>query len=315
MRCSCPKCDVIIEVQEEGLSAKGNSRHCPECSGKYWVQREHFMLRAFKKQGRIYCFDCGHELGVENLCMGCGSICPDYCVVQSSKPSVHVQQRAGFSFSLSRSQATKSTAPRLSSKRAAPHSDSEQKHQQPVNSKWLAYAGLAVLLLVLAGGVGKFYLAQKAEQQYAKDFIVALYGIKSGTDMCLESIDAISTEWQKSAESFNVAPRPTEKDLGRFATVKTRISEAMDKLNESPEKFVEARENLARLHKVYGEIYALSTSAPGSLGALTESKQKLETEFFKKADVLMTSMPEPLQGELRISVAKYRNLKFMVEKS
>jgi hypothetical protein len=279
------------------------------------VQRENFFLRAFKKKGSIYCFDCGHELGSDNLCMGCGSLCPDYCVVQSSKPSVRVQQRASFSFSRSRSQATKSAAPRISSKSAASHRASVQKHHQPVNSRWLAYAGLAVLLLVLAGGVGKLYLDQQAEQQYAKNFISALYGIKSGTDMCLGSIDAISTEWQKSAESFNVAPRPTEKDLGRFATVKIRISEAMDKLNESPEKFTEARGNLVRLQKVYGDIYSLSTSAPGSLAALTESKSILEREFFKTADVLMNSMPEALQEELRISVAKYRNLKFMVEKS
>jgi hypothetical protein len=43
--------------------------------------------------------------------------------------------------------------------------------------------------------------------------------------------------------------------------------------------------------------------------------RKLETKFFKTAEVLKNSMPEELLEELQLSVAKYRNLNFMVDKS
>ena len=102
MKCSCPKCDAIIETSHLEVSAKGSSLRCPECNDKFWAIREGFSLRAYKKQGRIYCFDCGQELGTEHLCVSCGSQCPDYCIVQASKPAPHKQKRAGFDFSFAR---------------------------------------------------------------------------------------------------------------------------------------------------------------------------------------------------------------------
>ncbi len=280
------------------------------------------MLRAYKKQGRVYCFNCGEELGSDNLCVGCGSLCPDYCVVQSSKAVARKQPSAGFSFS--RARRSSPAAQRVPSKPAERDADSrpaaqkitsQEGHKQSTNVKWLAYAAVAVMLLILAGGMTKVYLSQKADQEYAKKFITTLYGIKAGTDLSLGAIDAISLEWKKPEANFNVAPRPNQKDLDKMATVKTKISEVLDTLNESPEKFADARKHLISLHKIYGEIYALNTSVSGSPDALEESAHKLETEFFKTAAVLKNTMPEALLEELELAVAKYPNLGFMVEKS
>ena len=97
-----PKCDAIIETSHLDVSTSGSSLRCTECNDKYWAIREKFSLRAYKKQGRIYCFDCGQQLGIENLCLGCGSHCPDYCIVQASKPVPRKQKKAGFDFSFAR---------------------------------------------------------------------------------------------------------------------------------------------------------------------------------------------------------------------
>jgi hypothetical protein len=260
------------------------------------------MLRAYRKQGRVYCFGCGQELGSDMLCLSCGSLCPDYCVVQSAKFVVHKQQQTGYSFSLP--QRSKSPARAISTPKAV---------QQNTSKGWLVYTALAVLILALVGGMSKVYLDHKAHQEYARNFIVALYGVKSGTDLNLGLIDNLSSTWQQNMGAGNIAPRPSQKDLDKLTVVKKRISQAMDTLNESPEKFAEAREKLDRLHGIYEEIYALNISKPGSLDDYTVSADKLKAKFSKTAYELKRSMPEELSNELKASVAKYTNLNFLVK--
>jgi hypothetical protein len=172
---------------------------------------------------------------------------------------------------------------------------------------------LAVLVLALVGGMTKVYLDRQSHQAYAKDFIVALYGVKSGTDLNLGLIDKTSSAWQQNTGTGNLIPRPTQKDLDKLTAVKKRISEAMDTPNDSPEKFADARTKLVRLHGIYEQIYALNTSMPNSLADHTLAVDKLKVSFFKAADDLKRSMPEELSDELKASVAKYTNLNFLVK--
>lgn len=310
MRCPCPKCDTNIEMSAQEISASG-SQNCPECKQKYWTQREEFMLRAYKKQGKIYCIGCGHELGCEMICMQCGNLCPDYCIVQSSKPVVRKQKKAGSSFSLGRRAKPavwKSPGKVTSESTTAP----EQSADQEANKKGLTYVAIAVLALVLIGGMTKVYLDNKADQLYSKNFIVALYGVKAGTDLSLKSITDISSGWQQTVEATNIAPRLSQKDLDKSQRAKVNISTAISGLSESSEKFVKAKKNLIRLYKVYEKIYALSISAPGSLDTFTASTSKLEADFSKTAGELKSTMPEVLREKLQDSLDKYPNLKFML---
>lgn len=302
MKCPCPKCDATIEIPEQKISANASSQNCPDCKEKYWFRQEKFMLRGYRKQGRLYCCDCGGELGSDLLCLSCGSLCPDYCVVQSPRFVSHKQQKAGYRFSLP--QRSKSTAKATPTAKAA---------QPQAGKSWLVYPVLAVLALVLVGGLSKVYLDHKAHQEYAKNFIVALYGVKSGTDLNLGLIDNISSTWQQNLGAGGIAPRPSQKDLDKLTVVKKRISQAMETLNESPEKFVEARTQLIRLHGVYEQIYALNISNPDSLDEYTVSVDKLKASFSKAADELKGAMPEELSNELKASVAKYTNLSFLVK--
>lgn len=308
MKCVCPKCEALIETHDQEVSVKGDSQRCPECNEKYWTQREEFMLRAYKKQGRIYCIDCGHELGCETLCMQCGSLCPDYCIVQSSKPVVRKQKKAGFSFSLGR---RSKPAEQTIIRKEAPE-QSEEAPDQKTNKKWLAYAAIAVMTVVLVGGMTKAYLNHKADQLYSKNFITALYGIKSGTDLSLGIIADLSSEWGETVNTTNIAPRSSQEKLEKIKLVKTKINKALGSLGESPEKFTTAKKDLIRLHKIYEKIYALNTSTPDSLDTFAASTRKLEAEFLKTAGELKNTMPDIIREELQTSVARYRNLKFMI---
>ena len=177
----------------------------------------------------------------------------------------------------------------------------------------LTYAVLAGLVLVLVGGLGKLYLDSNTHQAYAKNFVVALYGVKSGTDLGLDLIDSLAGEWQKNLGAGGIAPRASQKDLDKLGKVKQRIRQAMTGLEDCPEKFVTARQKLVRLHGIYEQIYALNVSKANSLDELNASEARLKTAFFKAADDLKRVMPEELSTELKSSVARYNNLNFLVK--
>jgi len=182
-----------------------------------------------------------------------------------------------------------------------------------MNKSLLGYAAVAVLVLFLFVGLTKIYLSNKADQEYAKKFVVALYGVKSGTDLSLGIMNGMTSEWKKNLETANIAPRTSQEALDRLKTVKSRIALAMESLNESPEKFIDAREKLTRLHGVYEEVYALNISNPGAVDVYSASVETLDAKFNKVAGELKSVMPEELLEELEASVAKYRNLKFLVD--
>ena len=100
--------------------------------------------------------------------------------------------------------------------------------------------------------------------------------------------------------------------MEKIKLVKTKINKALGSLGESPEKFTTAKKDLIRLHKIYEKIYALNTSTPDSLDTFAASTRKLEAEFLKTAGELKNTMPDIIREELQTSVARYRNLKFMI---
>ncbi len=114
---------------------------------------------------------------------------------------------------------------------------------------------MAVLLLALTGGITKLYFDNKAEQEYSKKFLVALYGIKSGADLSLEMIENTTSGWQEVVETSNIAPRTSKQDLDKLVKVKARIDQAMESLKESPEKFVESKNKLSQaLRPLRGDL-------------------------------------------------------------
>ncbi len=318
MKCLCPKCEATIDTNHLDVSTSGISLRCPECSDKYWAIRENFSLRAYKKPGRIYCFDCGQELGIENICLSCASQCPDYCIVQATKPVARKQKRDGFKFSLVRG--TKGSKPKPSkSKASADYKPSLVVEKgaaadEKAGSRWLIYAAISVLVLILAGATGKTYMEYKADKQYSKAFITALYGVKGGTDACLGTVDDLTAKWEReTGGGVGIIPRVANKDLERLGKIKDRVDQSVGALGETSEKFTEAKANLGKLHNVYGKIYELALSTPGTLDAFKTSRSKLESDFFKSAGELKKSMPGVMLDELEVAIIKYNNLEFMIQ--
>jgi len=235
-----------------------------------------------------------------DLCLQCGKLIPNYYVVQTSKPAQRKHQKKSFSISFT--PATKKTADFTYEDAAEP--------KKQTNFKPLAYVVLAVLLLALAGGLGKYYVHLQNKQQYLRNFIVALIGIKSATDRCLKNSAKISSDWKDTGQA--IAPRLSENELDHLESVKVAIDEAMDKLAETPEEFTESRQRLTKLYRIYLKLKSLNESSLASQEELSATSAKLEQEFIVAARQLKGTFPEPLQDELTASIGKYRNLRFLV---
>jgi hypothetical protein len=301
LNCACPKCDAAIDIDIRDISFSGTVQHCSECKAKFWTLREGFTLRAYKKQGEIYCFGCGHKLGHEDICLHCGSLFPDYFVVQLSKPAQRKQQKASVNF-------------KPVSKRSPEFTfEDVVEPLKQTNLKPLAYVAMAMLVVVLLVGGSKYYIHYQAKQKYSRDFVVALFGIKSGADLCLKNSTQISSTWKTTHQA--TAPRLSQKDLEHLEAVQEQIDKAMDKLAETPEEYHKSHDRLKNLYQVFLNLKSINDSSPASLDELSVMSEKLEKDFIVAAIQLRDGLPENLLNELTAYVNKYHNLRFLIEKS
>jgi predicted Zn finger-like uncharacterized protein len=302
MNCSCPKCSASIHVELDQLSEGGAYRKCPECNGRFWTHKESFVLRAYKKTGKIYCDTCGSELGAANICHGCGALHPGYCVVQLSKPARRKIRKSDYSVSLS-------LKPKKQIYTLAPTSSVESR--KPL----LVKLGLLALVVVLAVTAGLYYHNLKTMQGYSKNYVRALYGVKSGTDRSMELCLKTAADWrakQESGQNFDARIAPGE--TAKLTEVKDEIDRILQQMSETPEKFSDSRAKLDRLYGIYTRLHALNLSPPKSLAEFTDATSRLQGNFDKAALELKASLPEELLDEIREVAPRYKNLQFIVAK-
>jgi hypothetical protein len=302
MTCSCPKCHAQIEVDLSKIPESGVYTPCPECKGRFWVNRESYARIALKKEGKTYCDKCGKELDHVIVCRACGVMCPDYYLVQASKPPRRQIEKPDL-FSLNFT--LKPAKPTYTYTYTAAKKSSEKSP-----NVLLKRFALLVLVALLAVGTGYFYNTRKLEQQYAKNYMRALYTIKSGTDFSLNTCAKLSTEWKTSMDAgLKFAPHISAEDESRLNSVKDTTDRFMQTLNKPPKKFVASKEKLANLYGVYTKIHALAVAPSGSLPSYTNSASKSQSEFNMAAKELKGSLPQELSAEFQIAKAKYKGLK------
>jgi hypothetical protein len=83
----------------------------------------------------------------------------------------------------------------------------------------------------------------------------------------------------------------------------------MQKLNEPPKKFINAKEKLTNLYGVYSKVQSLAIAPSGSLSSYSDSASRSQAEFNTAVQELKRSLPPELTAELKIAKTKYRGLK------
>lgn len=297
MKCACPKCSASIEIEEPSSPDKGNFTTCPECQAKFWLHRESFALRAYKKDWKVFCQACGGELGPDTFCPSCFVQCPDYWVVQAGKPARRKIEKPKRSLSLSRPRPWRSKA---EPKAAA---TGEAVTASPSNKKLLIALAVLVVLVVFGSVGANVYLKQQRLSEFSDNYVQALYGVKSGTDLIFIKLGDMAASGKPLSQ----------KEVNLLAKVKAKIDQAQARLQPTPEDYARATGSLAAAYQVYADLYQLSTTASGGAPDFASRVDGLKKALAEAEGNLRQDVPPPLKENIRKVVVKYRNLKFMVE--
>ena len=302
MICSCPKCQAQIDVDLSRVPEKGTFMPCPECKGRFWIAREAYARMALNKVGSIYCDQCGKELDHKIICSACGVMFPDYLLVQASKPPRRQVEKVNlFTMGFSLKPA------------ARPSYTYEYEYESAKKSAGWSFgfnmkmvAAVAVLLIIAVSG-GYFYQIKKAEQQYVKNYMRALYAIKTGTDLSFDTCAKITAEWK--SKGLNIVPQISVEDEARLNKVKEITDRYMQKLNDPPKKFAGNKEKLANLYEIYTRTNSLALAPSGSLSGFESETAKSQNEFNASIAAIKDGMPTALSKEFQIAQKKYKGLK------
>ncbi len=256
------------------------------------------MLRCYAVAGERYCSHCGESLGQSTYCPGCGALYPDYCVVHSKKPPQRPFEKKEFSLGFS--------LPTFTGKSAAPVSVQGKKFASRGGGssdlrRQILIVGAGIAFLAIVAAVVFLYIQNRAEEKFIKEYVVALYGLKSGTDQCMKKVETLAG-----------GSRLVDKDLAQLRSVKAEIATALGVLSSPPKKFNDAHTRLEKLSGTYEKLYNLClTSVPSA--EIANSAGALEAQFNTQAKALKSSLSPPLLAELTAKTSRYRNLQFMLE--
>lgn len=296
MKCSCPKCSSSINIDEPGVPEKGSFSRCPECNSRFWLHREPFLLRAYKKDWKAFCHHCGEDVGPASFCQSCHTPFPDYWVVQASRPVRRkTTYKADFSISL----------PSRKPRKNWPMEKSDFEPVEKVSATRKPILLAVILLMVVVGlvvGGVKFYKEHKLDSAFTHNYIQTLYGIKSGTDLSFKKLTQISSGKPLS-----------EKEIDRLDMVKNKIDQSKQMLASPPEQFVETVTDLDSLYRVYVDLYSLTLSTAGVSADFREKVESLKSNLNRAEQKLKKDLPDDLMEDVKKVTGKYRNLKFMVE--
>ena len=296
MKCECPKCSSNIDINEPDAPEKGGFVKCPDCGDRFWLQREPFLLKGFKKDGNIYCVQCGEKPGADTFCKSCYAQFADYWLAQLDKPTKRQAQSKGVlrtSFG-QRSQGYQSNV-----------------HEAPKASKGIGIPSknitivLFLIAALLCGAVSgsSWYLGYKEKREFSDYYIKTLYVIQSGIDHSHRSLkEMLKTKRALSDEEAKLLKK-----------VDSQITIYKAKLATPPDEYSQAAANMNALFKVYSDYYELSKSETGASPDLPIKVEKLDDTLAKTQVKLKRELPAELSQDIQTVIVKYKNLDFLTK--
>jgi hypothetical protein len=312
---TCLKCAATNEVGLYQILDDGFTTKCSSCKTSIEIVRDSCAKRAGQLSRELFCVNCGHQLDHHIVCRSCGLLYPDYFVaVNHVEARRQAQNRRIAKF-------RQAFADFGSSFRPGP-SQEKQGGYAPVRAVDVATWKPAVLssglrkaliglvvVAVIAGGGFLYYRQYKAEQEFAKNYVKALYGIKVGADGSLNACAKITEDWKATADpKVNFTPRVNLDADIKAEKVKTEVDKIMQRLQNPPAKYSQANAKLAELNTIYLKLYSLKGSPKGTLDNFQSSTEKADKAFKQASQELKASLPEKLSQELETAKQRYRGL-------
>lgn len=165
----------------------------------------------------------------------------------------------------------------------------------------LALTAIAVLGIALSS-----FWHKDSEQQYLTNYVIALYGIRSGLELSGRTCSGIAADWQKDLDAGReVSNEVSRKESEDLATVKREIDLVMSKLKPAPAKFGGSHAKLQEMYDIYLQLHTLANRPFGPPKDMLSTVESSRTAFRLKVRELKQNMPPELSGEIGKSSAKY----------
>jgi hypothetical protein len=312
---TCQKCAATNEVGFYQISDEGLTTKCSSCKTSIEIVRDSSAKRASQLSKELFCVKCGHPLDHHMVCRSCGLLFPDYFVVVN-QAEARRQAKSRQSARFKQAFADFGASLRLGTSKEkqgvyAPTKAVDVAMWKPAalsSGLRRALVSSAVVIVIFAGGF-LYYRNYKAEQEFVRNYVKALYGIKLGTEGSLNACAKISEDWKATAESrVNFTPRTNLDTEVKAEKVKTEVDRIMQTLQNPPAKYSEANAKLAELNTIYTKLYSLKSSPRGTLDNFKSSANKAGEGFQKATQELKASLPEKLSKELETAKLRYRSL-------
>jgi len=312
---TCLKCAATNEIDFHKITDDGLTTKCSSCKTSIEIVRDSSAKRAGQLSSELFCVKCGHLLGQHIVCRSCGLLFPDYFVVVNhaeARRQAKSRQSEKFKQAFADFLASfRPGPPKVKLDIYAPGSAVGVATRKPaVLSSRLKVALISVAsVVVIAAGGFLYYRHYNAEQEFVKNYVKALYGVKVGEEDSVNACAKIMEDWKATAASrVNFTPRTNVDADVKAEKVKTEVDRIMLKLRNPPALYSQANAKLAELNNIYANLYNLKGSPRGTLESFQSSAVKADTAFKQATKELKASMPEKLSQELETAKLRYRGL-------
>lgn len=294
MKIICPNCRYRHRGRTPHSTITPFSLVCARCSTEFLVNWK-IRLAGKTDDTVIVCSWCAAKQPDSDQCQCCGRPFYDYA----------------------RCRQTPRRAPKISRKRRDENEVQTQRASQgvpetrrvrgrlPSAATWkmciVALTALAVLGVALSS-----LWRKNSEQQYLTNYVIALYGVRSGLELSGRTCSGIAADWQKDLDAGReVSNEVSRKESEDLATVKREIDLVMSKLKPAPEKFGGSNAKLREMYDIYLELHTLANRPFGTPKSMLSTVESLKAGFRLKVRELKQNMPPELSDEIKKSAVKY----------
>lgn len=173
-------------------------------------------------------------------------------------------------------------------------------------------AACSAFLLLALVVMGTVQYRSHLQKNYSKDYVLALYGIKSGMHLAGLVCEGKYQTWKDgvssdtSTSSRGVDPRA----VADLEAVNAEINGIMGKMATPSTEYAHAARTLLNLYEIYEKMQSAITNYPDSISTHRAGIVAATAEFSTGIENLKADLPVPLAEEFKKAGQKY-DLRFM----